>query len=78
MQMTVGDDVLNFYYDSGAPVLLTYNGTAYYYVTLEVCNVVVDRAVVQSLAGDHPPQRIVAIEVGGTTGSHDPVVLNNY
>ena len=31
--MSVGDDVLNFYYDSGASVLLTNNGTTYYYIT---------------------------------------------
>ena len=34
MRMTVGDDVLDFSYDTnGAPLTMTYNGTVYYYIT---------------------------------------------
>ena len=34
MRMTVGDDVLDFSYDvNGTPLTMTYNGTAYYYIT---------------------------------------------
>ena len=33
VQMSVGDDVLNFYYDNGTPVSLTYNDSTYYYIT---------------------------------------------
>ena len=34
--------------------------------------------IVQPLAGDQPPQRIVAVEVGGATGPHDPVAYLCY
>jgi len=34
MRMTVGNDILDFSYDTnGAPLTMTYNGTVYYYIT---------------------------------------------
>ena len=80
MQMTVGDDILDFSYDAnGAPLTMTYNGTVYYYIT----NLQGDVMAVESATGSSVAQYAYdawgnIIAMMGTLAELNPLRYRGY